>query len=84
MLMWALYLVAVLQQQSGGGQLINGVQVEGARRGVVWRFGNFLQTQYTKSDMKPDHDKKRPRLPLVLTSVSDGPITSGQCFKSGK
>lgn len=73
MLMWALYLVAVLQQQSGGGQLINGVQVEGARRGVVWRFWNFLHTQYTKSDMKPDHDKKRPRLHLVL-----------MCFKSGK
>ena len=39
------HLVAVLQQHPGGGQLVDGVQVEGAGGGVVRGLGEFLEAE---------------------------------------
>lgn len=40
----AWHLVAVLQQESGSGQLVNSVEVKSTGRGVVWGLWDFLQT----------------------------------------
>lgn len=37
------YLVAVLQQESSGGQLVNSIEVKSTGRGVVWGLWDFLE-----------------------------------------